>query len=85
MKPYLLVAHNLIRLNLQRWFCCRGLQFHGISMLSRNTKLIADKTAHVTFGERIVSDGRTVFIVGANANLTIGNGVYFNEDAMISC
>lgn len=85
MKPYLLVAHNLIRLNLWRWFCCHGLHFQGISMLSRNTRLMIDKTARVTFGERIVSDGRTVLTVGANANLTIGNGVYFNEDAMISC
>ena len=57
----------------------------GISMLNWNTKITLDKKATVTLGERIVSDGRTVIIVGENAELSVGDRVYFNEGAMISC
>lgn len=85
MKPYLLVTYNYIRIKLKSLFGRQKLQLHGISMLSRHTRLSIDKTAAVVLGDRIVSDGRTVIIAGPNSDLSIGNRVYFNEDAMISC
>lgn len=85
MKPYFLVLYNKIRFSVKRVCQCSAFVTQGISMLSWNTKMIVDKKAKITLGARIVSDGRTVIIVGENAELSVGNGVYFNEGAMVSC
>lgn len=85
MKPYFLVAYNLIRFRLKRWLGNPGFQTTPIQMLSANTKIVIGKGAKVHLSERVVSDGRTVIIVGEDAKLTIGSQVYLNEEAMISC
>ena len=84
MKPYALVLHNRIRLTLLS-LRVPGLKFHGIHMFGWNLTLNFHKTSRVLLGDRIISDGRMVIVVGENAELQIGNGVYFNEDAMVSC
>ena len=84
MKPYALVLHNRIRLTLLS-LRVPGLKICGIHMFGRNLKLCFHKSARIILGDRIISDGRMVIIVGEGAELRIGNGVYFNEDAMISC
>lgn len=84
MKPYLLVIHNKIRctyLHLR----CRNFSAAGIEMLGRDTKIRVNSDSRVRLGERIISDGRCVIIVGSNAELCIGTRVYFNENSMISC
>jgi len=47
--------------------------------------MLFNKKSTVFLGNKIVSDGRTVIIVDENAELKIGDRVYFNEDVMISC
>lgn len=84
MKPFLLVIYNRIRctyLHLR----CRNFSASGIQMFRRNTKIHINPDSRVRLGERIVSDGRCVIIVGSNAELSIGTKVYFNESTMISC
>lgn len=84
MKPYLLVIRNRIRcmfLHLK----CRDFISIGIQMFGRNTKICIDPTSKVQLGDRIVTDGRCVVIVGSAAELEIGTRVYLNEGAMISC
>lgn len=85
MKPYFLVAYNLIRFRMKRLLGNPGFRTASIQMLSTNTKMVIGKGAEVSLGARVVSDGRTVIIAGDGAELTIGSRVYFNEDAMISC
>lgn len=83
MKPYILALHNKINLWLK--MCrCKNISSNGIQLFSRNTKFLFDKSSHIKFGDKIISDGRFVAIVGKDAVLKIGNGVYFNEDCMIS-
>lgn len=84
MKPYFLVLHNCLRLSCMK-LKARQTTAGTVQLLSRNTKLVFHKTSRVTLGSKIVSDGRCVIIVDKDAELTIGDGVYFNEDAMISC
>lgn len=54
-------------------------------MLGVQTKVTVKPTSEVHFGDRIVSDGRVVIMVDHDAQLYIGDRVYFNEGAMISC
>ncbi len=84
MKPYLLVLWNQLRLAVKK-IKAKNLKYCRIEMLGRNTKLCIAPHSTVTFGNRIVSDGRLVIMVGQNAILEIGNRVYFNENTMISC
>lgn len=85
MKPYFLVAYNLIRLRMKRLLGNPGFYASPVQMFSTNTKIVVGKDAKVCLGEHLVSDGRTVIIVGDGAELAIGSRVYFNEEAMISC
>ena len=84
MKPYLLVLHNKIKLSFLK-VLYKGLILNGIQFFSRNSKFIFSKKSSIVLGDRIINDGRIVVIVSDNAKLRIGDGVYFNEDAMISC
>lgn len=84
MKPYLLVLHNLLRFGCLK-LKSRQTTFSRVELLSRNSKLVFHKNSRVTFGDRVVTDGRFVVITDDQAVLTIGDRVYFNEDAMISC
>jgi len=83
MKPYFLVLHNKIKFALKK-VKCRGLQVSGIQMFNRDSKLIFSKNSNINIGNKTVTDGRCVIIVGENANLSIGNNCYFNEQTMIS-
>lgn len=85
MKPYLLVAYNCIKFRWKRLVRCKGFQVAAVEMLSPNTRITLAPTSTVTFGDRLVSDGRTVVTACSGAKLTIGSRVYFNEDTMISC
>lgn len=85
MKPYFLVAYNLIRFQLKRLLGRPGFHVAPVQMFSTNTRIVVGKDAKVCLGEHLVSDGRTVIIAGDRASLTIGSRVYFNEEAMISC
>lgn len=84
MKPYFLVAYNLLRLRLKRMHC-RNLRTSFVEMISKNTRLSLHPASSVSFGDRLISDGRTVIVTGENADLKIGSRVYMNEHVMISC
>lgn len=85
MRPYFLVAYNFVRFNAKKFLGCRNFHFSPIEMLGMNTKLTLHKKSSVCFGDRLISDGRMVIITDSNSKLQLGNGVYFNENAMISC
>lgn len=84
MKPYLRVLWNWIKLN----YCgrkCSSLVIDGFQLLGWNTKLVFGSNSRVSLSKKVNSDGRLTVIVGENAQLTIGERVYFNERVMISC
>lgn len=84
MKAYLLAFYNFIKC-----FCIKltrnNFEFYPVQLLGRNTRLVIEKSGRVHLGKHIVSDGRLVIVVDKNAELFIGDGVYFNENVMISC
>lgn len=84
MKPYLLVLHNKIRFLFKK-IKYTEFKTKGIQLFSRNTRFSFQMHSKVNFGDKIINDGRFVAVVADNASLTIGDGVYFNEDVMISC
>lgn len=84
MKPYFRVLYNSIRFAIQK-LRIRGFKVHVVEMFGWNTKLRMGEKSEVSFGEKIVSDGRMVMIVDNSGKLVIGSHVYFNEGAMISC
>ena len=84
MKPYLLVLYNKIRFYIKKTRI-REFETNGLQMITRNSKLCFGKNSHIYFGDRLINDGRMVMIVEEGAQLYIGNHVYFNEEAMISC
>lgn len=85
MKPYFKVIFNKIKFNLIRLIKCSNFKIDRISLFNYNTKIVVNKTSSVLLGNKIVSDGRCVIMVDYCANLVIGDNVYFNEGAMISC
>lgn len=85
MKPYLLAAYNLLRLGLRRIRSGGGFRFGQVTLLGWNTKISVHPQSRVTLGSHLVSDGRMVIMTGSGAELTVGDRVYFNEDAMLSC
>lgn len=84
MKPYGLVLFNLIKLNVLRLFRCRKLRVSHVELLGHQMCFRLKRNATVSLGERLVSDGHGTILVDENAELQIGNRVYFNEDLMIS-
>ena len=84
MKPYGLVLFNLIKLNVLRLFRCRKLRGAHVELLGHQMCFRLKRNATVSLGERLVSDGHGTILVDENAELQIGNRVYFNEDLMIS-
>lgn len=84
MKPYLLAAWNVLRLGLKKVHT-RNLKTGGLVLLGWNSRLVFGRGSDITLGSRLISDGRMVMIVDDGASLRIGSGVYFNEQAMISC
>lgn len=84
MKPFELVLHNLIKLNLMRFFRCRQLRFCAVELLDRRMHFRLKRNAQVSLGEHLVSDGHATIIVDDGGKLQIGSRVYFNEDLMIS-
>ena len=84
MKPYFLAIYNTIKFAFQK-LRTTDFKVHGVELFGWNTKLLMGKKSKISFGEKIVSDGRMVMIVDNSGMLTIGSHVYFNEDAMISC
>lgn len=84
MKPYGLVLFNLIKLNVLRLFRCRQLQASRVELLNRRMRFRLNRSAQVSLGDRVVSDGHGTILVGEDAKLQIGDRVYFNEDLMIS-
>ena len=84
MKPYLRVIYNYIKLYCTK-LMRQKIEFHPIQLFGWNTKFAIQKGATVHFGKHIASDGRCVIVVDRGADLSIGDGVYFNEGAMISC
>lgn len=85
MKPYFLVAYNIIRFGLKRLFHGTSFTTGLVQLLGWNTRLSITKTSHVCLGEHLVSDGRLVIIAGQKATLEVGAQTYFNEGVMISC
>ena len=84
MKPYALVLFNFIKLNALRLFRCHQLQVSRVELLNRRMRFRLNRSAQVSLGDRVVSDGHGTILVDENAKLQIGNRVYFNEDLMIS-
>lgn len=86
MKPYLLAGYNFLKIRLAA--AKHGASIFvggGVELFSRNTKFLFKKGSRVSIGNHIVTDGRCVIIADQNAELRIGNHVYMNENAMISC
>lgn len=84
MKPYFLVLYNKIRFSALK-LTHKNINTRGIQMLSKNSRMIFGKNTKVIIGDRLITDGRTVIIADDASELSIGNHVYFNENAMISC
>lgn len=84
MKPYALVLFNFIKLNALRLFRCHQLQASRVELLGCQMRFRLNRSAQVSLGDRVVSDGHGTILVDENAKLQIGNRVYFNEDLMIS-
>lgn len=84
MKPYIKVIYNLIRFKILKKIKCPGVLVKGHPMLGYNTKIHVEPTSRVYIGDKVISDGRCTMIVDSGAVLQIGDGVYFNEDMMIS-
>ena len=85
MKPYLLAAYNFLRIRWKRAVSCRGLSAGTVELFGWNTKLSLHPASRVQLGSRLVSDGRMVIVAGESAEIFIGDRVYFNEGAMLSC
>ena len=85
MKPYFLVTYNLLRLGWRKLRTRAVFTFGGVQLLGWNTKLSLHPDSEIILGSHLVSDGRLVIMTGSKARLTIGDGVYFNENAMLSC
>ena len=84
MKPYLRVVYNYMKFYWIR-LIRRNIDFCPIQLWGWNTKFVMRHGATVHLGKHVVSDGRCVVIVDQGADLSIGDGVYFNEGVMISC
>lgn len=84
MKPYLLAMYNVLKIGIKK-IQCKKIECKGMQLFSFQTKILVKKTSTISLGGRIVSDGRVAIIVDENAELIIGNKVYFNEGTMISC
>ena len=84
MKPYIRVVVNWLRLSSMK-LTHPGLSYNGIQLWGYNSKIKLDRNSQVTFGNRIVSDGRFTLMAGKHSKLTIGDRVYFNENCIISC
>ena len=84
MKPYFKAFCNLIKFNCKK---LSGAKYYlnGILLFGYDTKFTAQKGAEISLGSHIISDGRFTAITDKSASLSIGNNVYFNEGAMISC
>lgn len=84
VKPYVKVFYNYIKILGIRVFCCPDIRISGYCMLDFNTKIKAQRTSKIHIGNKVISDGRCTIIVDSNAELSIGDRVYFNEGMMIS-
>lgn len=84
MRPYFLVFYNAVRNKLLK-LKCDNFNARKVQMFGWNTRIVIGKTSRVTLGDRIVSDGRMVMMIDEKAALEIGDKVYFNEGAVISC
>lgn len=85
MKPYLRVVYNFIKLRAHMIKLEIKLNISKIELFSVKTKFIFKKNSNINLGTNIVTDGRCVIVVDSDAKLFIGNHVYMNENAMISC
>lgn len=85
MGAVIKLIYNKIRLFIIWIFKHPVLKLHGIQLLGYNTKMVFHPSSYIELGDRVISDGRCVFIVDKDASLKIGNHVYFNEGMMISC
>lgn len=84
MKPYFRLVYNKVKFGYIKIFKCKKIKITNYVLFNYNTKILVHKSSNVTLGKNIISDGRCVINVDQNAELYIGNKVYFNEDAMIS-
>ncbi len=84
MKPYLRVIFNWIKLSTMK-LRRKRLNFYPVQLWGWNTKFVFRSNAIIRLGRHIVSDGRCVIMADTDSELSIGNGVYFNDGAMISC
>ena len=84
MKPYALVLFNFVKLIVLRLFRCHQLQASRVELLSCQMRFRLNRSAQVSLGDRVVSDGHGTILVDENAKLQIGDRVYFNENLMIS-
>ena len=83
-KPYLKAALNLSYLSIRKLLSSGNIIISGIPLLSLNSKLSMEKTSRLRLGDRVISDGRFVIMIGSNAEISIGDHVYFNEGCMLS-
>lgn len=74
----------MIRVGIKK-IRCPKLQVGSVFLLSRNSRLVFQPSSEIKIGNHFINDGRISIIVDKEASLEIGNSVYFNEDAMISC
>lgn len=79
-KPYMKAGFNYLHL----LFKGKQVEVTGTPLFSYNSKIQIHKTGHLKLGNRVISDGRFVLIIDKDAEVSIGNYVYFNEDCMIS-
>lgn len=84
MKTLFLIVYNYMRFKIKS-LIYKKLDICGTQMIGKNTKFVIKRNSRVHIGNHCVTDGRFTVIVDENANLSIGDHVYFNENCMISC
>lgn len=85
IKSYIEVIWNFIRFNLKKIFLRKNIKFCKIQTISLNTKIKMIGNAKLCLGyNTCISEYGSIF-VGNNGSLYIGDRVYFNKGAFISC
>lgn len=85
MKPYFRVFYNFLKLRTAAFKNGANLTAAGVELFDRRARFLFKRNSNIRLGGNIVSDGRSMIVVDPGAELSIGNHVYMNENAMISC
>lgn len=84
INTYIRFLYNLFRIFFKKIFFRVNFSGSKLHSFSKHTLLNFQKGSNIYFGKNIQSDGFCRLVVGKGANLTIGQGTYFNSGCVIS-